>query len=105
MLEREYQRYIIERIEELFQGCIVLKNDPQYIQGFPDLLILFNNNWAALEVKADPKAKLQANQKHYISLLDEMSYASFICPENQEVIFNELQQALSPGWPTRFSIS
>lgn len=39
----------------IFPGCIVMKTDPNYIQGIPDLLILWNDKWATLEVKEVPK--------------------------------------------------
>ena len=42
---------IIKKIKEMLPGCIVMKNDPNYIQGIPDLLILYRDRWAALECK------------------------------------------------------
>lgn len=89
----------------LFPGSIVLKNDPNYIQGFPDLLILFNNAWAALEVKKSLRARTQPNQEYYVELLGNMSFAAFICPENKEEILRELQQAFGVSRPTRLSKS
>ena len=50
-LEKIFQSELIKELRELFPGCIILKNDPTYIQGIPDLLILFEDKWAALEVK------------------------------------------------------
>ena len=103
MRESKFQRNLIEELEVLFPGCIVLKNDPNYIQGIPDLLILYKNKWAALEVKQSAKAHHQPNQEYYISMMNDMSYASFVYPENKEDVLYELQQALRPGRTTRFS--
>lgn len=93
MVERNFQADLIKKIKKRFDGCIVLKNDPEYIQGIPDLLILHNDKWAALECKKSSKAKHQPNQDYYVSKMDEMSYASFISPENEEEVLDELQHA------------
>lgn len=92
--EANFQAKLIKDIRKMLDGCYILKTDPTYIQGFPDLLILYNDRWAALECKKSPKASVRPNQEYYIDRLGEMSYASFICPENKEEILNELQQAL-----------
>lgn len=84
MLERDFQSKLIKDIYKRFPGCIVLKNDPTYIQGIPDLLVLHENHWAALEVKKGRNADHQPNQDWYIEHMDEMSFASFIYPENKE---------------------
>ena len=39
-LESKYQKELIRKLQDIFKGCIVVKNDPNYIQGIPDLLIL-----------------------------------------------------------------
>jgi Holliday junction resolvase len=94
MLERDFQKRLIKEIKELFSGCFVLKNDGSNTpQGFPDILIIYKNKWAALECKRNGNSHKQANQEHYISALDDMSFARFICPENKEVILDELKQA------------
>lgn len=103
MRESTFQRRLIWQIKELFPGCIVIKNDANYIQGIPDLLILYKNKWAALECKRSEKEHHQPNQDYYIALLDEMSYASFVYPENKEVVLDELQSALCPRRKTRLS--
>lgn len=69
-----------------------MKNDSSYIQGIPDLLVLYKNRWASLECKKSEKAKRQPNQEYYIRQMDEMSFARFVCPENKEEVLNELQQ-------------
>jgi hypothetical protein len=93
MLESEFQSNLIKELKERFQGCVVLKNDASYIQGFPDLLVLYRNRWAALECKRSATANRQPNQVYYIDELDQMSYASFIYPENKEEVLYDLQQA------------
>lgn len=93
MRESKYQAKLIKRIKKRFPNCIVMKTDPDYIQGIPDLLILHKNHWAALECKSSERASKQPNQERYVSVMNEMSFASFIYPENEEDILNELQQA------------
>jgi hypothetical protein len=94
MLERDYQAKLIKRIEELLPGCVILKNDTDYLQGIPDLLILFHDRWAMLEVKRSRTARNQPNQVWYICMLNELSFAAFIYPENEEEVLDALQQAL-----------
>lgn len=97
MLENSFQGKLIKEIKEMFPDCLVLKNDPNYIQGFPDLTILYEDKWALLEAKKDRSAKKRPNQGFYISKADKMSFARFICPENKEEVLHELQQAFRPG--------
>lgn len=92
-LERDFQAKLIKELKELFVGCIVTKMDAGYIQGIPDLLILYKNKWATLECKKSARAKKRPNQEHYIRLMNEMSFSRFICPENKEEVLHELQQA------------
>lgn len=94
MLESVFQSKLIKELYELFDGCVILKNDASYIQGFPDLLILYNDKWAALECKKNASAPYQPNQEYYIGLLNGMSFASVIYPEIKEEVLYELQQAL-----------
>lgn len=95
MKENRYQSYLIRKINEMFPNCIVLKNDANYIQGIPDLLILYREHWAALETKRSAKENHQPNQDYYIDILDDMSYAAFIYPENEREVLCEIQQIFS----------
>lgn len=96
MLESNFQAKLIRELKKMFPGCIVLKNDSSYIQGIPDLLILYKTRWASLECKKDAFAKKQPNQEYFVKQMDEMSFSRFICPENKEEVLNELQQAFRP---------
>lgn len=93
MKESQFQYLLIKELKEEFPGCMVLKNDPNYIQGIPDILILFRDRWAALEIKKSKNSHHRPNQDYYVSVMDEMSFARFIYPENKEEILNELQRS------------
>lgn len=93
-LERDFQAQLIKELEFRFPGCVVMKIDPSYRQGMPDLLILFCGRWACLECKRSASSSHQPNQDYYVQKLDEMSFARFIYPENKEEVLDELQRAL-----------
>lgn len=98
MGENQYQSKLIAKLKDVFPGCEILKNDASYRQGFPDLLILWNDRWAILEVKSHGSANVQPNQMYYIGRLNEMSFAARIYPENEKEVLDALQQAFkSPG--------
>ena len=92
MLERDFQAKIIRKIKSRYKDSIVLKNDAGYIQGIPDITILYGPHWAVLEFKKNSFAHHQANQEYYIDIMNKMSYAAFIFPENEEEVFNELDK-------------
>lgn len=100
-LEKNFQAGLIKELKSRFKGCMVMKLDPDYIQGIPDLLVLYKNKWATLECKNSPKAKRQPNQEYYVGLMDEMSFSRFICPENKEEVLHELQQSFRSARSTR----
>jgi len=91
MKESKFQSNLIKKIKNMFDGCIVLKTDPNYIQGIPDLLCLYKDKWASLECKKYEGARRQPNQSYYVNLMNNMSFSRFIYPENEEEILSELQ--------------
>lgn len=101
--ENQFQAELIREIKERFPGCQILKNDPNYKQGFPDLTILYKKRWAVLECKRSEGERHQPNQDYYVSELNKMSYSSFIFPENKEKVLNDLEQALKPRRKPRLS--
>lgn len=92
MLEKDYQASLIKKLRVLFPGCVILKNDSDYMPGVPDLLVLHRDRWAMLEVKAYRDAPQQPNQEFYVRELDKMAFAAFIYPENEEEVLRGLQQ-------------
>lgn len=96
MTENQYQAKLIRKLREMFPGCVIIKNDPDYQQGLPDLTVLHGDRWATLEVKASHRASLQPNQDYFIEQLGAMSFAAFIYPENEREVLSALEQALAP---------
>lgn len=89
--ENHFQSSLIKEIQGKLNGCYILKNDGSNVpQGFPDLLILYNDKWGALECKRESGAHKQANQEYYVDRLNDMSFSRFISPENKEEVLNEL---------------
>lgn len=101
MLENRFKTELVSEIEDMFPGCIVVHLDPNEIQGIPDLLVLYENKWAALEGKKSANAPHRPNQDHYVDLMNKMSFAAFIYPENKEEVLHELQQAFRVRRSTR----
>lgn len=101
MAESKFQHDLIVELKEKFPGCIVMKNDPRYIQGIPDLLVLFEKKWAALECKDSASAPFQPNQPYYIAKMNQMSFAAAIYPENKEDVLYDLERTFRTRRGTR----
>ena len=97
MAESKFQKNLIKEIKDRFPGAIVMKNDPNYIQGIPDLTVLYKNKWATLEVKKDEKATHRPNQDYYVNEMNNMSFSAFIFPENKEEILNDMERSFQTG--------
>lgn len=91
MLEARFKTKLIKDLEHMFPGCIIIHLDPQEYQGIPDLLILYRDTWAALEGKKSKNSRHQPNQDYYVDLLNSMSFAAFIYPENKEEVLDALE--------------
>lgn len=89
--ENKYQAGLIKRLTARFPHCMILKNDSGYLQGVPDLIVLCDERWAMLEVKASAKASHQPNQDYYVGKLDYMGFARFVYPENEAEVIRDLE--------------
>lgn len=103
-LESAFKLKLIKELEQLYPGAVILKNDANMHQGIPDHIILYGPRWAMFEAKRSANAKHRPNQDYFIKFLNEMSYASFVYPENKEEFLDELQQALRPNRRTRLPL-
>lgn len=97
MKESDFQSALIKNLEKRFPDCIIMKNDSNYIQGIPDLLVLYKNKWAALECKKSKEASHQPNQDYYVEKMNSMSFSAFVFPENQEEVLDELERSFESG--------
>ena len=93
MKESKFQKDLKDELKVRFPGCIVTKNDSSCIQGIPDLLVLYKDKWATLEVKRSANAPHQPNQDYYVERMNQMSFSAFIFPENKEEVLNDLARA------------
>ena len=91
--EGDFQADLIDSLKERFPGCIVVKNDARYLQGVPDLTVLYNDKWATLEDKREKNAHHQPNQDFYVEKMNNMSFSRFVYPENVEEVLDELEQS------------
>ena len=89
-LEKHFQKDLMDEIRDLYPGCVIIKNDSSYIQGFPDWTILYEDKWAVLEAKREENAKKQPNQDYYVDKLNRMSFSRFVYPENREEVLKGL---------------
>lgn len=92
-LERDFEPEFIKALEEALPGGIYVKGNSAMRQGIPDRLFLYEDKWAAFEVKKDSKAKPRPNQPYYVEKMNDMSYAAFVTPENYEEVLLEVQAA------------
>lgn len=106
MLEGKYKTGLIKRLRLRFPGCVILKNDASYQQGVPDLIILWQDRWAMLEVKSKKPTSsndFEPNQEWYIETLNQMSYSACIYPGNEEEVMNEIQSTFTARRKARVS--
>lgn len=101
--ETLFQGKLIRELKELFPGCYIFKQDEQQYQGIPDLLILYGNKWAMLECKESLAAVHQPNQDWYVEVMNNLSFAAFIFPENKEEIIDALKQTFGTARVPRYA--
>jgi hypothetical protein len=92
MKESKFQSDLKKELQGMFPGCMITKLDSGDIQGIPDLLVLYKDKWAVLENKRSIKASHQPNQDYYVDKMNNMSFASFIYPENKDEVLSRLRK-------------
>jgi hypothetical protein len=90
--EGKFQDRLVKDLEAIFPNCLIQKNDANYRQGVPDLLILFRDRWALLEVKKSANERPRPNQPWYVDYAATNSFGAFIYPENRDQVLEELSR-------------
>lgn len=98
MLESQFKKILVERLEELFPDILILINESGYRVGIPDLTLLGRGKngkpvWALLEVKISKRARIQPLQEYYIERAKAMGFGEIVYPENMEEVLCEIQRA------------
>lgn len=95
-LESSFQNgTLMKAIKQRIPDALILKNDPTYLQGVPDLTVIHGSRCAMLEVKRDAKASRRPNQEYYIQHIRERGgFASFIYPENLDEVLDDMSAFL-----------
>ena len=82
MKESDFQKKMIDEIQEAFPDAIIMKNDARYLLGVPDITILYHSKWAFLECKKEKWSRRQPLQEDYVTYADTWSFGAFVYPEN-----------------------
>lgn len=93
--EAAFQHRVVERLRIMLPSAFIFKSSPYAPQGFPDITILYEGKWAALECKRSENEIRQPNQEWYVTRCNEMAFCSFIFPENEEEVIADLLKYLS----------
>ena len=92
--QKYYNNVLLPELVVYFPEAEIIRVDPSTNRGKPDYIILNGKRWAALETKRSPTAGIQPNQEYWVNLFNDMSYASFVYPENQKRVIAELRGVL-----------
>ena len=94
--ESDFQADLIKTIKKDLgeDNLDILKNDANYKQGIPDLIILYKDKHAFLEAKISEDAPHRPNQDYYSDKAKKNSYGAFIFPENKQQILDEMYEYL-----------
>lgn len=96
MLEKDLQNRLLNWIRLKFDSkkIFIMKITPipGIPQGCPDIIILYDGGFVAIEMKRSSKASFRPNQKYYLEMLNTFQNGeSIVCyPEN----FNEVKNLL-----------
>lgn len=96
MKESQFQHMLINKIKDDTHGAsFVLKNDPIYCQGIPDLLVICGSHWAMLECKVSKDAPYRPNQKWYLDFFNSIGFARVIYPGVVDEVLAAMYEYLS----------
>lgn len=94
ILEKDFQKEFIRQIKLTLPNSIAIKNDANYLQGFPDWTVIDGPRVYIFEAKAFKDANRQPNQEYYVNAINEAGgFARFVYPENMQEVLDEIQRS------------
>ena len=91
--ESTFRTGFIKKLKKLSPDIYVEYADPKKINGIPDLIIFCREKYARIETKKSTNASKRLHQEYYINLFKSQGvYATFLSPENEEEVLNELRR-------------
>ena len=99
-LEAQFKKRFIDRFKNRMDELEIpleVEQQKSNRRSWLDTIFLGPCVWAMLEFKKDEDANHQPNQDYYVDKLNRMCYAAFVSPENEEMVFNEMEELFKLG--------
>ena len=102
--ERDLQAELVKWLKNLSREISVLKINVTagVPQGFPDLLVLHNGGFIAIELKKSNEAQYRPNQQYYLARFNRMRHgnAFVYMPETSDFVKNRIKSIIRQGRKT-----
>jgi hypothetical protein len=95
MSESKFKREFKEDIGKRLPEVEIFEPNATTKRSSPDMIMLGEAGWAALEFKRSKNADHQPNQDYRVFQLNEKGYATFVYPENKEEVLHDLEELFS----------
>lgn len=99
--ERDLQADLVKWLKALSRDITVLKINVTagVPQGFPDLLVLHNGGFIAIELKKSNEAEYRPNQQYYLTRFNNMKNGSAFVymPETSDFVKSRIKSILRQG--------
>ena len=96
--ERQLQAELVKWLKSLSRNITVLKINVTagVPQGFPDLLVLYNGGFIAIELKKSNEAPYRPNQQYYLARFNAMKHgkAFVYMPETSDFVKNSIKKLI-----------
>lgn len=92
MLESKFKKQFVSKLRDILPFVEFFEPDPERTRSAPDMLVVGRRTWAALEFKRSKDATHRANQDRNIERLNKLGYATFVYPENEMEVLNDLEE-------------
>ena len=92
--ETKFRKNLTDDIKKEIPGVVEIEhNNPQFINGIHDLIVLGKNGkYAMLETKKSTDSSKRALQEYYVSEYSKYTYSTFVDPTNRDEVMNYLKE-------------